>query len=102
MMPQPEILAEGIQKWMVDDDPYIDDVIEFVMFNMYLLGGWMKATAEEFENKDEVMRSLVKDSIECFYKGAESFSNHDENIDETPLSSLSKLVNNRIPKEKKR
>ena len=100
-MPQPEIFAEGIQRWMVDDDPYIDDVIEFVMFNMYLLGGWMKATAGEFEEQEEVMKALVKDSIECFYQGAENYSKHCDNLDETPLSSLSKLVNNRIPKEKK-
>jgi hypothetical protein len=83
------------------DDPTVDEVVDFVMFNMYLLGGWMRATAEEFEDSDEVMKALVKDSIEAFYKGAESYAKHDENIDETPLSTLAKVVNNRIPKEKK-
>jgi len=101
-MPQPDPLAEGLQKWIMDDDPFVDEVVDFVMFNMYLLGGWMKATSEEYEDGNEVMKALVKDSIEAFYQGAENYAKHCDNLDETPLSSLSKLVNNRIPKEKKR
>ena len=100
-MRQPTPLADSLNRWIMRDDPTVDEVVDFVMFNMYLLGGWMRATAEEFEDSDEVMKALVKDSIEAFYKGAESYAKHDENIDETPLSTLAKVVNNRIPKEKK-
>lgn len=100
-MATPTMLAKEINRWILEDDPTIDEVVDFVMMNMYFLGGWMRATAGEYDDEEDVMKALVKDSIEEFYRGAENYMKHCEEIDNPPLSSLSKLVNNRIPKEKK-
>jgi len=97
-MPTPTPFADSLNRWIMREDPTVDEVVDFVMFNMYLLGGWMKATAREFEDPDQVMKALVKDSIEEFYKGAENYLKHSKEIDKTPLSSLAKVVNNRIPR----